>query len=97
MRYLKRLKNELQDLTERLTAKGPNHEYATPKKLNRQLMLRIIISLIQKVREVDHATDNWAQGNAEAWIDFRANLEGWLEKFPKVPEKVVERGQAAAE
>jgi hypothetical protein len=96
MRYLKRLKNELQDLTEKLTPKGPNPEYVSVKKLNRQTMLRIVISLIQKARAFYQATEEWTPENSEAWEDFLASVNSWLKQVPKIPEGLVEKSKTAA-
>jgi hypothetical protein len=66
------------------------------KKLNRVLILPTVINLVKMARTIDFATEAWTQGNAEAWIDFRAEVEAWLVKAPKVPEEVVEKSKPAA-
>lgn len=96
MKYLKRLKNELLDLTEKLTPKGDKPEYVSARKTNRSHVLVVLIEMIRKVRALDEATDNWSQENADEWVTFLDKVSTWLTSMPTPPE-AVERSKSAAE
>lgn len=95
MRYLKRLKNELQELTEKLTPKGPLPEYVSVKKVHRQGALQVVIDLIKRARALDVATDLWTTETSQEWATYLVNLKHWMGQAPE-PPKVVEKKKAAA-
>ena len=96
MRYLKRLKNELQELTEKLTVKGPLPEYVSLKKVTRQGSLQVAIALIKKARALDFSIENWSAETSHEWATYMTNLKHWLGQAPE-PPKVVGKSKAAAE
>jgi hypothetical protein len=71
-------------------------ELISAKKFNRKLILPTIINLVKLARTIDRATEDWTQANAEAWINFRTEVEAWLANAPKVPKRVVEKSKSAA-
>lgn len=95
MKYLKRLKKELADLSEKLTPKGVLPEYVRVMDLNRKSVLPILIEMLRRVRAIDQATDNWSPGNADEWLDFLRQLDSWSAEMP-TPPKEVEKSEAAA-
>ena len=88
MRYLKRLKNELQALTEKLTVKGPLPEYVSVKKLHRQAILEGVIALVNVARGIDHEFDFWKDETSQEWHFYLINLKHWLGQAPKLPNPV---------
>jgi hypothetical protein len=85
MKYLKQLKNELADLTQRLGGQvfdGPPSHMA-----NRARLLQSLVDLLQQVSDLDDATDDWSEGNATQWFLYLGTLESWISMIPKVPEK----------
>lgn len=96
MRYLKRLKGELQELTEKLTVKGPLPEYVSVKKLHRKEVITVVIEMIKKARALDLAMEYWSAGASEDWQAYLTNVKHWLGQAPKMPEKCVEKSKAAA-
>lgn len=94
MKYLKRLKNELADLTQRL--RGQVFDTAPSHKANRARALQSLVVLLKQARAIDYATDDWSEENATQWFLYLGTLETWLSMVPKVPEKAVEKAEAAA-
>jgi len=94
MKYLKRLKNELADLTQRL--RGQVFDTTPSHKANRARALQSLVVLLKQVRAIDYATDDWSDENAPQWFVYLSQLEAWLANAPKVPEKAVEKSKAAA-
>ena len=88
MKYLKRLKNELADLS--LKLRGRVFQTIPTRMGNRARALQSLVVMIQEVRNIDQATDDWSEGNAQDWFFYLAELEKWLSSAPKVPEKVTE-------
>lgn len=95
MRYLKRLKGELQDLTEKL-APGAMPKYVRVKDTQRQRALAIIIVLIKKARSIDQLMDSWVEDESTSWQTYLLNLEHWLGQMPEVERKPSGKGKAAA-
>ena len=86
MRYLKRLKNELQALTEKLTVKGSLPEYVSNRKVNRLEILPLVIALVHQARALDEATEEWAEEHVVQWHEYIVNLKHWLGQAPKPPK-----------
>jgi hypothetical protein len=97
MKYLKRLKNELLDLTDKLDAKCLLPEYVSVKRLHRKEVLVIVIEMIKKARALDLATEYWSSGSSEDWQSFLTNVKHWLGQAPDMPEKCVEKKASAAQ
>jgi len=95
MRYLKRLKNELAELTEKLTVKGPLPEYVSVKKLQRQGAIMVIISLIKMARALDVASDGWSAEHSDDWHEYLVNVKHWLGQAPQLPKAVEKKKEAA--
>lgn len=92
MKYLKRLKNELQDLTEKLSPpkKGDLPEYVNLRDVDRKGVLKVVIALIQIARSLDQSSDTWGPKMSHEWCTFVANLEHWcklVHETPSVSEK----------
>ena len=97
MRYLKRLKIELDALTEKLG--GQIFDAPPSKKANRARALQSLVVLIKQIRTADHATDNWTSESATEWFTYLSLLETWLGQAPQPPQppqKVVEKKPVAA-
>jgi hypothetical protein len=95
MKYLKRLKNELLELTEKLTVKGPLPEYVDLRKVVRKDAVECIIALIKLARSIDQETDNWSPEVSYEWSAYLTNLKHWLGQVPH-PPKSVKKDRAAA-
>jgi sugar phosphate isomerase/epimerase len=89
MKYLKRLKNELLDLTEKLAVKGPLPEYVSIKKRIRRNSIRVVVEMIKMARALDQAIDYYTDENAGAWEHYLRELEDWLKLAPSMPPKLV--------
>jgi len=89
VKYLKRLKNELADLTEKLG--GCVFDTAPSKKQNRARALQSLVEVVKMVRAIDHATEDWTEESGTVWFSYLSELEAWLAKAPKVLEKEVEK------
>ena len=93
MKYLKRLKNELLDLTEKLTVKGNNPEYVSLKKATRLDVIPLIIALVQQARAIDSASlfdepkSDWSAQRFEGWRVYLTNLKHWLGQAPKLSKE----------
>jgi hypothetical protein len=95
MRYLKRLKGELQDLTEKL-APSAMPKYVRVRDTQRQRALAIIIVLIKKARSIDQLMDSWVEDESGSWQTYLLNLEHWLGQMPEAERKPSGNDKAAA-
>jgi hypothetical protein len=94
MKYLKRLKNELLELTEKLTVKGPLPEYVNLRKVDRKNIVECVIALIKLARSIDQETDNWSPEMSHEWASYLTNLKHWLGQVPQPPTLVKENRAA---
>jgi hypothetical protein len=93
MKYLKRLKNELSDLTTRL--RGQVFDNVPSSMGNRARALQSLVVLVREAKNIDHATDHWDEDNAQEWFTYLGKLEVWLASMPKgIPERVESRSAA---
>ena len=90
MKYLKRLKNELADLTEKLG--GKVFDAPPSKKANRARLLQSLILVVKHVVRADHASDDWTEDNGRDWFAYLAELEEWVTQAPILgdPVKVIQ-------
>jgi len=86
MKYLKRLKNELLDLSTKLSVKGHLPEYVESEKMNRRVVVRRVIELVKRARALDFATDTWNSKTAAAWAKFNTEMGHWLASMPQAPK-----------
>lgn len=80
MKYLKRLKNELVDLTEKLG--GAIFDAPPSKKANRARLLQSLVLVVKHVVRADKATDDWTEDNGREWFTYLAELEEWIAMAP---------------
>jgi hypothetical protein len=93
MKYLKRLKKELADLTEKL--RGQVFDTMPSHGSNRARALQSLVMMLKEVRYIEHATDYWTEENAQSWFNYLSRLEAWLSKMPKLPEEKPSSEKAA--
>jgi hypothetical protein len=96
MRYLKRLKIELDALKEKLNPPGDNPTFVSSRKVNRMEIIPLVIALLHAARAADHATEDWASERATQWREYIVNMKHWLGQMPQAPAKMVEKKKAAA-
>lgn len=82
MKYLKRLKKELAKRTKRVDWN------VSSTQVNRALALGPLVRLVNAVRDIDHATEEWSKDNAEAWLTYIKRLQDWLAEMPTLPVEV---------
>lgn len=95
MKYMKRLKKELANLS--LDLRGQILQRVPTHHGNRARALQYLVLMLKEVVHIDHATDDWSEGNAKAWLFYLADLERWLDLMPKVPEKYCEEKPSSEE
>ena len=95
MKYLKRLKNELLDLDTKLSVKGHLPEYVRSLHVNRQTVIRMVIEVVKRARDIDFSTDNWGIATEEAWTKFNTEMAQWVALMPKPPKAVDKKASAA--
>jgi hypothetical protein len=95
MKYLSRLKNELQELTNKLSVKGRFPEYVSLRRVNRKDVITALIVLLKQVRAADHACDDWSPENSGAWMVYLTNLRHWISQAPELSKKVEKTKSAA--
>lgn len=95
MKYLRRLKNELLELTEKLTVKGTLPEYVDLRKVCRKNSVECAIALIKLARSIDQETDNWSPEMSHEWSAYLTNFKHWLGLIPQ-PPKLVKKDKVAA-
>ena len=87
MKYLKKLKNELKYLAEKLSPpkQGDPPEYVNLRDVDRKGVLEVVIALIKIARTLDQSSETWGPKMSHEWCTFEANLESWCKLGPEPP------------
>jgi hypothetical protein len=87
VKYLKKLKNELKYLAEKLSPpkQGDPPEYVNLRDVDRKGVLEVVIALIKIARTLDQSSETWGPKMSHEWCTFVANLESWCKLVPEPP------------
>lgn len=81
MKYLKKLKQELAGLRSSFPLR---QEYGYPPSIVgvRAQALESLVTLLEGILAIDHATGSWKVENAGEWDDYLRGLNSWVEAMP---------------